>query len=229
MKKFIFIGLFTAALAGCASTPMNYLPTTKQISEPPIGSINTASLGDKLLVQGTATERLALYSAGSQKLGLGASISQGYFPKSGEDATYEYFAVSSGIDAGTVRYLGGTSVAPASALGALALKKEDNTVCFINGLGKPGGCTKGLNVEKRNWATVGANNFQQTLLYNGKVGNKINIAYREFSSDLARPAFNNDVEYDLSESNQIGYKGALLEVIEANNQMIKYKVIKNFN
>ena len=96
-------------------------------------------------------------------------------------------------------------------------------------IGGAGGCRDGLQFEKRNWTVAGSNSFQQTLLYNGKVGNKINIAYREFSSDLARPAFNNDVEYDLSESNQIGYKGALLEVIEANNQMIKYKVIKNFN
>jgi hypothetical protein len=46
---------------------------------------------------------------------------------------------------------------------------------------------------------------------------------------MARPAFNNDVEYDLNESKQIGYKGALLDVIDANNQNITYKVLKNFN
>jgi hypothetical protein len=46
---------------------------------------------------------------------------------------------------------------------------------------------------------------------------------------MARPAFNNNVEYDLSESMLIGYKGAKIEVIEANNQYIKYKVIQNFN
>ncbi len=43
---------------------------------------------------------------------------------------------------------------------------------------------------------------------------------------MARPAFNNNVEYDLSESPIIGYKGAKLEVIEANNQFIKYRVIE---
>lgn len=71
--------------------------------------------------------------------------------------------------------------------------------------------------------------FQQTLIYSGKVGNKINIGYREFSGSIARPAFNNNVEYDLSESTTIGYKGAQLEIIEATNQYIKYRVIKNFN
>jgi hypothetical protein len=73
------------------------------------------------------------------------------------------------------------------------------------------------------------NAFQQTLIYSGKIGNKVNIGYREFSRNMARPAFNNDVEYDLSESNQIGYKGALLEIIDANNQNITFKVLRNFN
>ena len=46
---------------------------------------------------------------------------------------------------------------------------------------------------------------------------------------MARSAFNNDVEYDLNDSRQIGYKGALIDVLEADNQKIKYKVLKNFN
>lgn len=231
MKYLFLVSTLVLFLAGCASTPVtNYSPTTRQISEPPIGSINVANLGDELLTQGTATERQALYVPTTQKLGLGASVTQGLFPKSGEKDGFEYFATMAGADAGTVKYLGGISGAPMSALGVLALRKSDNAICFINGFNVAVGCTAGLNFEKRNLAvTTNDNSFQQTLLYNGKVGNKINIAYREFSSNLARPAFNNDVEYDLSQSNQIGYKGALLEVIDANNQTIKYKVIKNFN
>ena len=71
--------------------------------------------------------------------------------------------------------------------------------------------------------------IQRTLIYSGKSGSKINVGYREFSGNMARPAFSNNVEYDLSESNQIGYKGALLEIIEATNRFITYKVLSNFN
>ncbi|MGH1391412.1 MAG: hypothetical protein ACRAUZ_14840, partial [Aeromonas jandaei] len=60
------------------------------------------------------------------------------------------------------------------------------------------------------------------------IGNKINIGYRESSNDIARPAFNNDVEYDLNESKEIGYKGAIVEIISADNQKITYRVIKSF-
>lgn len=225
MKNFGLIAAFGLALVGCASTPMNYMPTTKQISEPEIGSVNVASLGDRLLVQGKVTQRDALYVPTTQKTGL-FTIHSGYFPKSGETAEYAYFSHSGESGAGKlVDFLG---MQPPMA-SVLAVRKADNALCTINGLGSPVGCKSDLNFELKNWITTDGNSFQQTLLYNGKVGNKINIAYREFSSDLARPAFNNDVEYDLSESNQIGYKGAILEVLEANNQMIKYKVVKNFN
>lgn len=83
--------------------------------------------------------------------------------------------------------------------------------------------------EKRKRPLASNDSFQQTLIYSGKVGDKINIGYREFSGNLARPAFNNNVEYDLSDSMLIAYKGARIEVLEANNQFIKYRVIENFN
>lgn len=73
-----------------------------------------------------------------------------------------------------------------------------------------------------------SNSFQQSLIYSGRIGDKINIGYREFANSQARPAFNNDVEYDFNSSNIIGYKGAEIEIIEATNQFIKYKVIRNF-
>lgn len=89
-------------------------------------------------------------------------------------------------------------------------------------------CTLGLNPEKRNWAKSTNANYQQALIYNGKVGNKINIAYREYDGDLTKPILNNSVEYDLSQVNQIGYKGALIEVVSADNQRIQYRVIRGF-
>ncbi|MHA2743226.1 hypothetical protein [Vibrio harveyi] len=60
------------------------------------------------------------------------------------------------------------------------------------------------------------------------VGKKINISYREFSGGNARQAFTNDVEYDMSKSNTINYKGAEIEVIDYDNSSITYKVKKYF-
>jgi hypothetical protein len=88
-------------------------------------------------------------------------------------------------------------------------------------------CYKG-DYEVKTKISERGTSFQQTLIYSGRVGDKIKFGYREFSNNLARPAFNNDVEYDLSTSNIIGYKGAQIEVISSDNSGIKYKVLKNF-
>ena len=44
--------------------------------------------------------------------------------------------------------------------------------------------------EVKKVSSINSASFQQTLIYSGKVGNKINIGYRETSNDIARPAFN---------------------------------------
>jgi hypothetical protein len=68
----------------------------------------------------------------------------------------------------------------------------------------------------------------QEFIYNGKVNNAIKFTYREFVNDLARPAFTQDLQYDLNESNIIGFRGLRIEIILATNTNIKYKVLNNF-
>lgn len=224
MKKLLILTLPMIALVGCVTPLTNYQATVKNISEPPIGSVNVANLGDKLLTQGNMVEREALYFPNLQKMGLGRTVQSGYYPKQGESEQYIQYSVSSENGAGKI--IDGAFNDPSQGL---ALRKADNAICAFTVYNMMVDCKTGLNYEKKNWGTANSDSFQQTLIYNGKVGNKINIGYREFSSNLARPAFNNDVEYDLSQSKEIGYKGALLEIQDANNQQIKYKVIKNFN
>ena len=71
--------------------------------------------------------------------------------------------------------------------------------------------------------------YKQEFIYNGKVGNGIKFIYREFVNDYARPAFTQDLQYDLSEDKIIGFRGLRLEVINASNTKIEYKVIKHFS
>lgn len=224
MKR-IFLALPTVLLiTGCATSLDNYQPTTQQISEPPINSINTVNVGDQMLNQGKVTESEALYFPTTQKTSFQHTIQQGYFPKKGESDEYVQYSISNEIGAGKI--IDGVLSDPTQAL---TLRKSDNAICMFTIYNMNVDCKTGLNFEKRGWAVSGANSFQQTLIYNGKVGSKINIGYREFSDSMARSSFSNEVEYDLNDSKEIGYKGALLNIIDANNQMIKYKVLKNFN
>lgn len=46
---------------------------------------------------------------------------------------------------------------------------------------------------------------------------------------MARPAFNQELQYDLNESNTVGFKGLRMEIVNATNTSIEYKVLSSFN
>lgn len=73
------------------------------------------------------------------------------------------------------------------------------------------------------------NCFKKEMVYNGKSGTGLKFVYREYVNDLARPAFFQELQYDLADSNIIGFKGLRIEVIKATNTSIEYKVIKSFD
>ncbi|MDA9035073.1 hypothetical protein N9H74_06185 [Hyphomicrobiales bacterium] len=72
------------------------------------------------------------------------------------------------------------------------------------------------------------NGISQQFIYNGRIGNEIKFIYREFSYNLNRGSFQQEVQYDLNQSNIIGFKELKIEIIEATNQSVTYKVINNF-
>jgi len=67
-------------------------------------------------------------------------------------------------------------------------------------------------------------NFSQEMTYYGKTGSTIKLGYREYTKNIARPAFNQELTYDLSESKIIGFKGMSIEVLLATNSNIKFIV-----
>lgn len=73
------------------------------------------------------------------------------------------------------------------------------------------------------------NCFKQEFIFNGKVGTNLKFIYREYINDMARPAFNQELQYDLNESNIVGFKGLRLEIINATNTNIEYKIFSSFN
>lgn len=70
--------------------------------------------------------------------------------------------------------------------------------------------------------------FRQEFIYDGRVGNSVRFLYRELSNDMMRAPFNQSVQYDLSESPVIGFKGLRIEVLKATNRSIRYKVVRSF-
>jgi hypothetical protein len=211
--------------AGCATPMYNYMPTTTAVSIPRLNTVFTAQVGDELLRQGKQREHDAIYLMSSVSMGgfSAYTLHPGYYLKRGEDVSAEYYLPGGEQEAGIVE-----KKALADPWKSIMTKKEDTTALCVVTAFNFYVCNTAV-FERRSIHVSSQDSFTQTLIYSGKVGNKINIGYREFSANIARPAFNNSVEYDLSESNIIGYKGAQLEIIDATNQGITYKVLRNFN
>ena len=70
--------------------------------------------------------------------------------------------------------------------------------------------------------------FRQEFIYNGKIGTGLKFTYREFLDSTARPAYTQDIQYDMAESNSIGFRDLRIEILNATNTNIQYKVISHF-
>jgi hypothetical protein len=214
--KSLFLLLLVLLVSGCTTVKYNGAETRQtEVDYPAIDSISTAYVGDNLVAKGTISEEKILLVRNAID-GVYYDIPSLSYPQIGYDNKNDFYS--------------GHGVIPAALsdpVQALAVRKgKENEVCVITIFGGSA-CYEG-DIERKTKASEKGNNFQQTLIYSGRIENKINIGYREFSNNLARPAFNNDVEYDLNASKIIGYKGSLIEAINADNTSITYKLIRNF-
>lgn len=215
MKKILAVGALAALLSGCA---VKYAPAERRMqtfNEPEVGVVTTAEVGDHLLRKGVLVEENVL-SLKTMVDGFAYDILPGDYPQLGQNEGEQFFQPT-----GVVRN-------PfADQFQSISVKDtKPDQICVVTVFAVRACYDADFEIAKR--AAARDASFQQTLIYSGGVGKKINIGYREFSNNSARPAFNNDVEYDLSTSREIGYKGALLEVLTADNSSITYKVIRSF-
>lgn len=231
MKAFIFVGI--VAISGCASgtsARYNYMAQSEAFSIPPVGTIGRATIGSELLSKGRTADHDVLTLNDTVQIG-GYTLTPGSYGKSGSEAGVHFYSVSevagqAWADGSPRGYLQRSLMT--DPISTLRYTPASNEVCVLTVLGIPRcGNARNASLEKR--TSVSSQAFEQTLLYNGKVGNTLNIAYREFSAGMARDAFSNEVQYDLSSSEMIAYKGAQLRVIEADNTSITYEVISNFD
>lgn len=69
------------------------------------------------------------------------------------------------------------------------------------------------------------------ILFSGYSQGTLRATYREFVNDMARPAFSQEATYDFvpGAPTKISFKGAQIEVLDANNNEIRYKVLRGFD
>lgn len=73
--------------------------------------------------------------------------------------------------------------------------------------------------------------FKYELLYEGMDKGTIHITYREFTDNMIRPAFQQDVTYGLNNDGptMVTFRKTKIEIISADNNTVKYRVLSGFN
>lgn len=205
IPKLVFlVGVSVAlfAVEGCATKEQATLTTI-----PPVGEVSTKGIGEHLLTQGFRITVPGLIVKKSQQLGK-YKIRAGTYQLGSENKEGQWFDDAADGAGGKENVL---------------LRSSDKKLCVEK-------VCASLEFSVGDvYKETTKSSFEQTLLYNGKVGSKVTVSYREFSNGMARAGFTNEASYDLSDSKIIGYKGARLEVLNATNTELTYKVIAGFD
>lgn len=228
MKKLLSLGIISLFLIGCGSgIKYNYSPEIKNISFPRLNTVVKSYVGDEMIRQGYEAKREVITFPNKVEISQLVSyyVPAGDYPKLGESDKYNYYSL---IEANTSIPVQKSTFADLADAIIIYKDEKNKDICVITVYGSKV-CEGNLYYEINKKNFINQKSLQQVLVYNGKVGNKINIGYREFEGGYARPAFSNNVEYDLSESQVLRYSGAEIRVIKATNQYIEYEVLKNFN
>ena len=228
MIRIAFISACALMLTACASTQA-ITPRTDIMNRPNPGVMAQAELGDTIVEKGKLTTFEGLVLKNEVTWGDGIllkkfTISPGRLRAKQKDSKFTYFYSDKMT---TYDALLGTS--PYGA-GGICVKNGDPT--YVRGFFQTGRCANNFKpapeVSSTRVVDVDAPNFRQELIYNGRSGDTVKFLYREFSGDYARPPFSQDVQYDLKDGNVIGFKGVRIEVVEASNTKLSYRLISSF-
>lgn len=227
LKKIALLGSLMM-LAACAGTQA-IVPKTRIIDAPALNTAATVELGETVVEKGRLRTFDGLMLSNELKWGDGFLlkkfiVSPGRLRARQQDAKFVYFYSENmaSYDAilGTYPYTGGGLCRSLDGTGP------------VRGFISAGRCNMNRNVTPDVAETqiqdVDSPGFRQELIYNGRIGDSLKFLYREFSGDLMRPPFSQEVQYDLNDSHTIGFRGVRIEVIEATNTQLRYRVVSSF-
>lgn len=64
----------------------------------------------------------------------------------------------------------------------------------------------------------------QMVFYGGITGSTLKLSYQEFSYQISRPTFTQDLQYDLAKSRTIKFRDITMQIDSADNSTITYRV-----
>ena len=236
MKKTIIYLYLSLVLASCAVQVKNVELKRRIIDDVPLNTLIKNEIGDKLITTGEEDYQDAMRIVESPDFSLSYAFVTLEFPyKRGQVLPLTSYSNE------WLLFYNSKDVRKSGANGddiyfGIAVSKKDETIVvpFVKSATSYGAfITKKVEGFKTKTDIFTDNNctdcFKQEFIYNGKTGSSLKFIYREYVNDMARPAFNQELQYDLNESNIVGFKGLRIEIVNATNTKIEYKILSSFN
>ncbi len=229
--KMLFLILLMVFMFGCMGHYYKKDPSSiETFTNPDIGVESTAFLGEPIVMTGSGYYADGIYVNGSGSCSVGLfdsiTIKEGFYELVHSDNMYKHYHPE---DSDMIIWSTAHGRLPGGKNIRIGNDNSIGVVASTSAYANAKSIKNNLQIEpKSNYFIAKKNSLQQTVIYTGKQDNILKFSYREFSNDMARPAFTTDITYDLNESNIIGYKSFRAEVIEATNTEIKYKILNGF-
>ena len=193
---------------------------------PLLNTVATAHVGEEILRQGEVVQRAAIHLAEEIRFGKDEmyALTPGYYLRGSEGIGWEYYAPAKGSDAGRVWKAPGA----VTLQGSFHYSNDGKTIGLITNFYQAINAeAKGITRTTR--PSLSREKIQRTLVYGGKEGSKIKLAYREVWKNIGRPSHDAYVDFELRDSLIVEIKGARIQIIDADAQMIRYRIIRPFS
>ena len=213
LLSLIYITSICFLSVGCASIKQP-APKKSFVNQlPDVGKIYTVELGSSVLKKTQGKTRLGVIILENIVWGGGAEIYPEQKAKAAFiDEKYDYFGPLEGPLVGV--YLG------ISKERSKAVLLWNDTTWSLKNYPK---------IEITDFVDDNSDFFSQEFIYNGKTDNNLKFLYREFTNNRIRGDFSQEVQYDINVSKEIGFKGARINIHEADNRKLKYEVLSHFS
>ena len=193
---------------------------------PLLNTESTAQVGKVMLHQGEVYERAAIHLSEEIEFGKDGAyvLTPGFYFRVGASDGWGTYAPVDGPDAGRVKKAPGAITLQSACLYSNDGKEIALITNFYQAVN-----AKAKGIKRTTQLAFSDDSIQRSLVYGGRVGNKVKLGYREVWMSITKPSELQFVEYDLTESNMVESNGARIEVIEATNKNIRYRVKQAFD
>ena len=230
MKKSIILASLTAIFTtACASTGTSLAPEITRVNFPTQNNTTTVRLGESMLKKSKVYAYEAIQLDGEFKVGDGVLTQKITIPP--QKLKAKSLLKNNTLYMAEEAYSADALLGKKPVLAGLCIPKDKEKTkwrVYLNGVCTALGTKKLPSHSFTKAYDTNKPSLTRELVYNGRVGNDVKIIYRELSNDFMRPAFQQELQYDMGQSKEIGFREVVLVVENANNKEISYTVKTHF-